>query len=51
MESMKRYLVTIEVVASEMPDALDIDLDCVLIHAAQIDLNAEATRVVSIDEA
>ena len=47
---MRRYLVTIEVAASEMPDALDIDLDRVLIEAAQRDLNAEAIQVVSIDE-
>lgn len=48
--TVKRYLVTIEVAASEMPDALDIDLDRVLIEAAQRDLNAEAIQVVSIED-
>lgn len=48
--TVKRYLVTIEVAASEMPDALDIDLGRVFIEAAQRDLNAEAMYVVSIED-
>jgi len=47
---MKRFLVTIVVTASEMPDALDINLDRMLIDAARRDLNAEAVQVVSIEE-
>lgn len=46
---VKRYLVSIEVVADDMPDALDIDLSRVFIEAAQRDLNAEALYVVSIE--
>lgn len=48
---MKRWLITIEAVASEMPDALDIDLGRVFIEAAKSDLNAEALWVVSIEDA
>jgi len=49
--AMKRWLVTIEVVADDMPDALDIDLSRVFIEAARTDLNAEALYVVSIEDA
>lgn len=48
---MKRYLITIEITASDVPDGLDIDLDGVLIEAARVDLNAEAVGVVSIEDA
>lgn len=47
----ERYLVTIEVVADDMPDAFDIDLSRVFIEAARTDLNAEALYVVSIEDA